>query len=52
MAPTAVEVELINEIIQKEPAVTVEHNIDDHVAFGTHQVLCLIQPPYSPLHTC
>lgn len=23
------------------PAVAVEHNLEEHVAFGTHQVLCL-----------
>ena len=39
MAPTAFEIAYINEVIQKEPTVTVEHNIDDHVAFGTYQVL-------------
>lgn len=45
MAPSAIEVDHINEIIEKEPTVHVEHNIDDHVAFGmdkrTHQVLWL-----------
>ena len=39
MAPSAVEVEHINEVIEKEPTVHVEHNIDDHVAFGTTRVL-------------
>jgi len=39
MAPTAVEVEHINSYIAKEPTVVVEHNVDDHVAFGTYQVL-------------
>ncbi|KAI6801005.1 isochorismatase hydrolase [Hortaea werneckii] len=34
MAPSAIEVDHINEIIEKEPTVHVEHNIDDHVAFG------------------
>lgn len=45
MAPSAIEVDHIKEIIEKEPTVHVEHNIDDHVAFGTdtrtHQVLWL-----------
>lgn len=39
MAPSAVEIDTINDILTKSPILTVEHNIDDHVAFGIYQVL-------------
>lgn len=34
MAPSAVEVETINDIVSKSPTVYIDHNTDDHVAFG------------------
>lgn len=44
MAPsaTASEIEHINQLVLTEKDINVEHNIDDHVAFGTYKVL----PPF------
>lgn len=51
MAPsaTSTEIEHINHLVLTEKDINVEHNIDDHVAFGTYKVLrpCLLS--YVPL---
>jgi len=53
MAPSATsihEVEHINHMVLTEKDINIEHNIDDHVAFGTSKVLRSLQsvsPPSS-----
>ena len=39
MAPSATEVEHINEIVAKLPDISIEHDVDDSVAFGTSHSL-------------
>lgn len=41
MAPSAIETEVehINHIALTEKDINIEHNVDDHVAFGTTKVL-------------
>lgn len=34
MAPSATEVQYINETVLKDKDIHIEHNADDHVAFG------------------
>jgi hypothetical protein len=55
MAPsaTSTEIEHINHLVLKEKDINIEHNIDDHVAFGTYEVLhpspllpCRLRLPY------
>jgi hypothetical protein len=51
MAPSATsihEVEHINHLVLTEKDINIEHNIDDHVAFGTIKVLRPLQKPSSP----
>jgi hypothetical protein len=51
MAPSATsihEVEHINHLVLTEKDINIEHNIDDHVAFGTIKVLRPFQKPSSP----
>lgn len=46
MAPSAIDVEVdhINHVALTEEDINIEHNIDDHVAFGITKVL----PPSPP----
>lgn len=54
MAPSATsihEVEHINHLVLTEKDINIEHNIDDHVAFGTSKVLRPFHPLTHP-RTC
>jgi hypothetical protein len=55
MAPsaTSTEIDHINHLVLTEKDIHIEHNIDDHVAFGTYEVLhpspllpCRLRLPY------
>jgi hypothetical protein len=41
MAPSAIEVDHEDKGISTDPSLHIEHDTDDHVAFGTVQLLCL-----------
>lgn len=49
MAPsaTSTEIEHINHLVLTEKDINIEHNVDDHVAFGTEEVLHPLPFPHS-----
>lgn len=53
MAPsaTSTEIDHINHLVLTEKDINVEHNIDDHVAFGTDKVLQSRPSLFSPANT-
>jgi hypothetical protein len=55
MAPSATdtEIEHINHLVLTEKDINIEHNVDDHVAFGTYKVLPPLPfPPHRPRLPC
>ena len=48
LSATSTEIEHINHLVLTEKDINIEHNVDDHVAFGTYEVLSPL--PVPPCH--